>query len=138
MISGGGGSVINMTSDAGIRSDATHIAYGVSKAGVILMTHAIATHHGKQGVRANAIAPALVVTPYVHKVAAELIDLLDRPTPSPQPAEPEHVAALAAILSAAEALFINGQIIRCDGGLLSHMPQTADLADWIANNLARE
>lgn len=138
MISGGGGSVINMTSDAGIRSDATHIAYGVSKAGVIMLTHAIATHHGKQGVRANAIAPGLVVTPYVHKVAAELIDLLDRHTPSPQLGEPEDVATLAAFLAADEARFINGQIISCDGGLLSHMPQTADLADWITRNLARE
>ena len=138
MIDVGGGSVINMTSDAGIQSDITHLAYGVSKAGVILMTKGIATHHGKQGIRANAIAPGLVVTPYVRKVAAELIDILDRHTPSQELGEPDDVAALAAFLASDEARFINGQIISCDGGLLSRMPQTADLGDWIANNVVRE
>jgi len=102
------------------------------------MTKGIATHHGKQGIRANAIAPGLVVTPYVRKVAAELIDILDRHTPSQELGEPDDVAALAAFLASDEARFINGQIISCDGGLLSRMPQTADLGDWIANNVVRE
>lgn len=132
MIAQGGGSVINMTSDAGIRSDTAHIAYGVSKAGVILLTQAMAHHHGRAGVRTNAIAPGLVVTPYVHKVASELIEIVHRHTPSTELGEPKDIAALCAFLAADEARFINGQIISCDGGLLSHMPQTADLAAWEA------
>jgi NAD(P)-dependent dehydrogenase (short-subunit alcohol dehydrogenase family) len=131
MIAQGGGSIINMTSDAGLRADTSHVCYGVSKAGVILLTQAIATHHGRQGVRCNAIAPGLVVTPYVHKVASELIEIVHRHTPSTELGEPKDVAALCAFLAADEGRFVNGQIISCDGGLLAHMPQTADLADWM-------
>jgi len=134
IIKQGGGSVINMASDSGIQSDIFHIAYGVSKAGIIMLTRSMATHHGRQGVRTNAIAPGLIVTPVVHQAAPELIDILRRHTPSPQLGEPEDIAALAAFLAADESRFVNGQIISCDGGLLSHMPQNADLYDWHEKN----
>jgi NAD(P)-dependent dehydrogenase (short-subunit alcohol dehydrogenase family) len=132
MIEQGGGSVINMTSDAGIRADTANISYGVSKAGVIMLTRTIATHHGRQGIRCNAIAPGLVVTPYVHQAASHLVSILKRHTPSVELGEPEDAAALCAFLAADESRFINGQIISCDGGLLAHMPQLADLGDWEA------
>jgi NAD(P)-dependent dehydrogenase (short-subunit alcohol dehydrogenase family) len=131
MIRGGGGSIINMTSDSGIQSDYTHIAYGVSKAGVSMLTKSIATHHGKDGIRCNAIAPGLVVHPSVRQSAGQLVGILDRHTPSQALGVPEDVAALVAYLAADEARFINGQIISCDGGLLAHMPQTYDLVEWL-------
>lgn len=132
MVEQGGGSVVNMTSDSGIKSDSLHIAYGVSKAAIIMLTQAMALQHGKAGVRTNGIAPGLVVTDNVRKVAPELITLLERHTPAPELGEPDDIAALVAFLACDDARFINGQIISCDGGLLSHMPQTADLSDWLA------
>jgi NAD(P)-dependent dehydrogenase (short-subunit alcohol dehydrogenase family) len=130
MIRGGGGSVINMTSDSGIQADYTHIAYGVSKAGISMLTKSIATQHGKDGIRCNGIAPGLVVHASVRVAAGQLVDILDRHTPSKSLGVPEDVAALVAYLAADEARFINGQIISCDGGLLAHMPQVYDLEQW--------
>src|SRR3546814_14725976 len=60
MMAQGGGSVINMSSDSGLRSDTAHISYGVSKAAIVMLTYAMATQHGRQGVRTNAIAPGLI------------------------------------------------------------------------------
>jgi NAD(P)-dependent dehydrogenase (short-subunit alcohol dehydrogenase family) len=136
MIRVGGGSVINMTSDSGIKSDHTHIAYGVSKAGVSMLTKSIATHHGKDGIRCNGIAPGLVVHASVRVAAGQLVDILDRHTPSKALGVPEDVAALVAYLAADEARFINGQIISCDGGLLAHMPQVYDLEQWLKTQSA--
>jgi NAD(P)-dependent dehydrogenase (short-subunit alcohol dehydrogenase family) len=130
MIAQGGGSVINMSSDSGLRSDTSHIAYGVSKAAINMLTYSMATQHGRQGVRTNAIAPGLIVTPIVREVASELISLVHRHTPSPELGAPEDIAALCAFLAADEARFINGQVISCDGGLIAHLPQLADHLDW--------
>ena len=63
MIAGGGGSIINMTSTSALTSNYTHVAYGAAKAGVIALTRSVAANHGRQGVRCNAIAPGLIVTP---------------------------------------------------------------------------
>ena len=132
MIAAGSGSVINMSSDSGLRSDTAHISYGVSKAAINMLTYAMATQHGRQGVRTNSIAPGLIVTPYVREVAGELVDLVHRHTPSPELGDPTDIAALCVYLASDEARFINGQVISCDGGLLAHLPQTADHLDWMA------
>src|SRR3546814_5271578 len=60
MIAGCGGSVINMSSGSGLRGDNVRIAYGTSKGAIATMTQYIATQHGKQGVRCNAIAPGMM------------------------------------------------------------------------------
>src|SRR3546814_79271 len=134
MIAQGGGSVINMSSDSGLRSDTAHISYGVSKAAIVMLTYAMATQHGRQGVRTNAIAPGLIVTPIVREVASELISLVHRHTPSPELGEPEDIASLCAFLAADESKFVNGQIISCDGGLMTHLPQVADHSEWEARH----
>lgn len=57
--SGGGGSIINMSSDAALSGDRTRLAYGVSKAGVHALTMYVATSEGKRGVRANTVVPGV-------------------------------------------------------------------------------
>src|SRR3546814_6668818 len=89
MIAQGGGSVINMSSDSGLRSDTAHISYGVSKAAIVMLTYTMATEHGRQGVRTNAIPRGLIVTPIVREVASALISLVHCHTPSPELGEPE-------------------------------------------------
>ena len=134
MIDQGGGAVINMSSDSGLKSDLLHIAYGVSKAAITMLTQMMATQHGPQGIRTNAIAPGLVVTPIVHEAAPELVGILKRHTPMPYLGEPEDIAGLVAYLASDDARFVNGQIVSCDGGLLSHMPQVSDLSEWTEKN----
>ena len=72
MAAGGGGSIINMSSLAGLRGGHAGIAYATTKGAVLSLTQAMAAHHGPQGIRVNAVAPGLVTTPMVTtKVTAE-------------------------------------------------------------------
>jgi len=134
MIRGGGGSIINMSSDAGIVANFNHIAYNTSKAGVMALTANIATQHGRQGIRCNAISPGLIVTPYVRATAAELVALVARHNLVSHTGEPSDIAALAAFLASDDSRFITGQTICCDGGLLAHLPQNADHLDFLGRN----
>jgi NAD(P)-dependent dehydrogenase (short-subunit alcohol dehydrogenase family) len=65
MVEQGGGSVVNMSSAAGVRGGHPAILYGTAKGAVIQMTRMMATHHGLGGVRVNAVAPGMVYTPMV-------------------------------------------------------------------------
>ncbi|HEY3870387.1 MAG TPA: SDR family oxidoreductase [Actinocrinis sp.] len=61
----GGGAIVNVSSTAGMRGGHPNLFYPTSKAAVVNMTRAMAAHHGRAGVRVNAVAPGLVETPMV-------------------------------------------------------------------------
>jgi len=65
MIAVGGGSIVNVSSVAGLRGGTPSLLYPTSKAAVIGLTRAMATHHGRSGVRVNCVAPGMVYTPMV-------------------------------------------------------------------------
>jgi NAD(P)-dependent dehydrogenase (short-subunit alcohol dehydrogenase family) len=65
MIKGGGGSIVNLTSVAGLLAGHPSLLYPTSKAAVIGLTRAMAAHHGRDGIRVNCIAPGTVYTPMV-------------------------------------------------------------------------
>ena len=126
---GGGGAIVNTASTGGFSGDITRIAYSVSKAAIIGLTRQIATHHGAQGVRCNAVAPGLVLTPGTRGAAASVIDVMQRHLLVPEFGEPEDIAALVCFLASGEARYINGQTYIADGGMLAHNPTMADLVD---------
>lgn len=74
MTRGGGGSIINMASVAGLKGISTIPAYSAAKAGIIGMTRSIAVHcrEQKNGIRVNSIAPGGIVTPMTAQALAEL------------------------------------------------------------------
>jgi NAD(P)-dependent dehydrogenase (short-subunit alcohol dehydrogenase family) len=127
MLAQGGGAIINTASGSGLVGDLSRIAYGSSKAGIIALTRYVATQHGKQGIRCNAIAPGLILTEATRASVPELIAIIERHVLTPRLGRPEDVAALAAFLASDEAGFINGETIRCNGGSLEHQPHFADL-----------
>jgi NAD(P)-dependent dehydrogenase (short-subunit alcohol dehydrogenase family) len=65
MIRSGGGSIVNLSSVAGLLSGHPSLLYPTSKAAVIGLTRAMAAHHGRAGIRVNCIAPGTVYTPMV-------------------------------------------------------------------------
>jgi NAD(P)-dependent dehydrogenase (short-subunit alcohol dehydrogenase family) len=65
MMKSGGGSIINLTSIAGLRGGHPSLLYPTSKSAVIGLTRAMAAHHGRGGIRVNCIAPGTVYTPMV-------------------------------------------------------------------------
>jgi NAD(P)-dependent dehydrogenase (short-subunit alcohol dehydrogenase family) len=128
MLAQGSGAIVNTASGSGLVGDLSRIAYGTSKAGIIALTRYVATQHGKQGIRCNAIAPGLILTDATRASVPELVATIERHVLTPRLGRPEDVAALAAFLASDEAGFINGETIRCNGGSLEHQPHYADLA----------
>jgi NAD(P)-dependent dehydrogenase (short-subunit alcohol dehydrogenase family) len=138
MIAAGGGSIINMTSTSALTSNYTHVAYGAAKAGVIALTRSVAANHGRAGVRCNAIAPGLIVTPNVRAWAPDLIEIVGRYNMVREHGEPADIAALAAFLAADESRFITAQVINCDGGLIAQHPQSVDMAQYAERKARRD
>jgi NAD(P)-dependent dehydrogenase (short-subunit alcohol dehydrogenase family) len=65
MIRSGGGSIINLSSVAGLQGGHPSLLYPTSKGAVVALTRAMASHHGRDGIRVNCIAPGTVYTPMV-------------------------------------------------------------------------
>lgn len=125
----GGGSIINMSSGSGLTGALAPTAYGVSKAGIITLTQYVATQHGKEGIRCNAIAPGLIVTPATASSYATgpFGEMMLRHHLTPRLGTPADIASMVAFLASDEAGFITGQVICVDGGLLAHAPYHADM-----------
>jgi NAD(P)-dependent dehydrogenase (short-subunit alcohol dehydrogenase family) len=62
----GGGAIVNIASVAGLRGGHPSLLYPTSKGAVVNMTRAMATHHGREGIRVNCVAPGMVYTPMVY------------------------------------------------------------------------
>jgi NAD(P)-dependent dehydrogenase (short-subunit alcohol dehydrogenase family) len=132
MIGQGRGAIVNTASTGGFVGDITRMAYSVSKAAIIGLTRQIATHHGKQGIRCNAVAPGLVLTPGTRGAAGDVIGVMQRHLLTPEVGVPEDIAALVCFLASSEARYINGQTYIADGGMVAHNPAMADLIDLAA------
>jgi NAD(P)-dependent dehydrogenase (short-subunit alcohol dehydrogenase family) len=122
MRSGGGGSIVNMSSGAALSGDRTRLAYGVSKAGVHALTMYVATSEGKQGVRANTVVPGLILTDAVRAhLSEDIIAGLGRATLTPFVGQPKDVAELVVFLASEQSRYITGQMIAIDGGMSAHV-----------------
>src|SRR3546814_16863499 len=109
-----------MSSGSGLRGDNVRIAYGTSKGAIATMTQYIATQHGKQGVRCNAIAPGMMADKALRDAAPKLYDINVRPSLPPRGGPPDDIAAPVAFLGSADQGFIPGTILPFDRALLAH------------------
>lgn len=132
MIAQGSGAIVNTASTGAFSGDITRMAYTVSKAAIIGLTRQIATHHGAQGIRCNAVAPGLVLSAGARAAVPNVIAVMQRHLLTPEIGEPEDLAALVCFLASSEARYINGQTYIADGGMLAHNPAMADLIDLAA------
>lgn len=123
MIERGGGAIINMSSTAALRGGLRNTAYAASKAALIALTKQVAAQYGKQGVRCNAVAPGLVLTPAVRRTYSES-GLADRVRENLVNfiADPEQLASVVAFLASDDAAYMTGQVVTADGGAYSHKP----------------
>ncbi|QSB04769.1 SDR family NAD(P)-dependent oxidoreductase [Natronoglycomyces albus] len=129
MITAGGGSIVNTSSATGQFGEPhTRTAYAASKAAVDQLTRTIATQYGKQGIRANAVAPGAVRTPnFDDGISEEVLDLWRRNHLTPDVGKPEDVANAVAFLLSDLAGFITGQVLNVDGGLTIHSPLYSEM-----------
>jgi len=118
MLERGGGSIVYMSSAAAFIGEGERLAYAVSKAGVNALMRHVVTRWGKQGIRANSIAPGLVVTPTTEKLGPDFLDLQRQVTPSPRLGRGEDIASMVALLMSEEGEWVLGQVIGVNGGVL--------------------
>ena len=123
MIRTGGGSVINITSIAGILAFKGIPAYAAAKGGVISLSKVAAYEYASDNVRVNCIAPGTIATPMLLNHWSE--DMLNRircGTPQGRLGEPEEVARAALFLASDESTHITGHTLIIDGGSTARMP----------------
>lgn len=119
MLERGAGAIVNVTSEAGLRGNASGNAYTVSKHGVIGLTRSAAFMYGPQGLRVNAVAPGGVATgiPMApHLSEAGSVRLAPFQGAIPSIATAEKLAASITFLLSDDAVNINGAILPSDGG----------------------
>jgi NAD(P)-dependent dehydrogenase (short-subunit alcohol dehydrogenase family) len=117
LLARGGGAIIYTSSAAGFVGEPERVSYAVSKSGLHALVRHVATRWGKEGVRANAVAPGLVLTAPVAANMPEKIKAgaLAR-TRSTRLGTPEDIAGTVAMLASDDGAWINGQILSVDGG----------------------
>jgi NAD(P)-dependent dehydrogenase (short-subunit alcohol dehydrogenase family) len=121
MSNGGGGSIINMSSVAGLRGSGGFASYCASKGAVRLLTYALAEELAPLGIRVNAIHPGLISTEMTER-DVEIVgsdagdDYLDQ-IPLQRFGAPGDVAGVALFLASDLASYVNGASIVSDGGM---------------------
>ncbi len=117
----GGGSIVNIASNAGIKSQPYSAAYCSSKAGVIHLTRVIADEYIKQGIRANVVAPGGMETP-LQEAFMDFPEGVDwkvmRKVMSPLGnSQPEEIANVVAFVASDECRYMTGSVVSIDGGI---------------------
>ena len=120
-----GGSIVNLSSVAGIVGDASSFAYCASKGAVRLMTKSAALHCARAGyqIRVNSVHPSFAETPMVLEGIARARDPeriragLMRAAPMGRMGKPEEVANMILFLASGESSFTTGAEFTVDGGL---------------------
>jgi NAD(P)-dependent dehydrogenase (short-subunit alcohol dehydrogenase family) len=114
----GGGSIINISSVAGLVGNHLSAAYTASKGAVRLFTKAAAIQYAKEGIRVNSIHPGTIETPMTAHLLANPAHREDRlaRTPLGRLGRPEDVAFGALYLASDESSFVTGSELVIDGG----------------------
>jgi len=113
----GSGSIVNISSVAGMQAAAGAFAYGTSKWAVRGMTKTAAVELGRRGVRVNSIHPGLIETEMLHQVPGADDGRLVQRVPLGRVAKAEEVARLALFLASDESSYSTGSEFLIDGGL---------------------
>lgn len=119
MLENGGGSIVNISSNASLRGHAYNTAYAAAKGAVNILTKSSAAEYGKKGIRINAVSPGVIKTPGVEKLFAEqpnVVDALKKASVMNRLGEPNEIAEAVVFFSSDRASFITGQILSVDGG----------------------
>ncbi len=111
----GGGSIVYTSSSGAFMGRGVRVSYSVTKHALTALMRHVASRWGKEGIRANVVAPGLVMS-QKNRTHPEK-DAVLAITRSTRLGEPEDIAAMVAMLMSPEGEWINGQIVCVDGGV---------------------
>ena len=116
----GGGTVVNLASDAGRVGSSGEAVYAAAKGGIIAFTKTVAREMARSGINANAVCPGPTDTPLFASIGGDnpkLREALIRAIPMRRLAQPTDLANVVAFLASDEAAYVTGQTVSVSGGL---------------------
>lgn len=118
----GGGTIVNVASEAGLVAVPRQVAYNVSKAALIMLTKSLAADHARDGIRAVSVCPGTTRTPLVAEAIRSAPDpeaherMLASSRPANRLGRPEEIAEVIAFVLRQEVGYMTGSEVVIDGG----------------------
>lgn len=124
-----GGSIINISSIAGVIPDLSRLAYSVSKAAINALTQNIALQYARYNIRCNAVLPGFTATDAaLENMSAEFRELFLKHVPLGRAGKPEDIAAAVLYYAGDASSYVTGMIHEVAGGYALGTPQYADFS----------
>lgn len=144
MIEAGGGSVVNISSLAGLRCNSEMPAFCATKGGLINLTQQAALDYGPRNVRCNVVCPGATRTSmftenmqaFAKMIGTNVEDIFSRfmkDVPLSRVASPDEMAGICAFLASDDASFLSGAVIPVDGGAA-----VVDVSGAVISSIVRE
>jgi NAD(P)-dependent dehydrogenase (short-subunit alcohol dehydrogenase family) len=112
-----GGSFVTISSGTSTIGESTRVAYGVSKAALNQLTRHLAVRYGRDGIRANAIAPGFILTSTAAtNVPDDVQRRLAEANPTRRLGTPDDIGRVVVFLCSDASAYVNGQVLHVDGG----------------------
>ncbi|MDG2003559.1 MAG: SDR family NAD(P)-dependent oxidoreductase [Novosphingobium sp.] len=119
MLERGGGSIIYTVSDAVYMAEPVRVGYAMAKAAITALMRHVAKRFGHEGIRANAIAPGLIVHDKVEAMMPpEFLEASRLATVTGRLGRPEDIAGVAAMLMSEDGRHVTGQVMSVNGGTM--------------------
>ncbi|MEU2612539.1 glucose 1-dehydrogenase [Micromonospora sp. NPDC007271] len=125
MLQGGGGAIVNTSSTTALAAQENISPYTFTKAGIVGLTRSAAIEYAARGIRVNAVAPTVVMTPLVEHFIdsapdpAQMRRQMAAFNPKPGIPTPDDVAGVVLFLASDDAAWITGHTIPIDGGYVA-------------------
>jgi NAD(P)-dependent dehydrogenase (short-subunit alcohol dehydrogenase family) len=143
MIKAGGGSVVNVSSLAGLRSNSDMPGYCATKGGLINLTQQAALDYGRYNVRCNVVCPGATrtamftenMTEFARMLGTNVEEIFSRfmkDVPLSRVAYPDEMAGICAFLASEDSSFLTGAAIPVDGGAA-----VVDVSGAVISNIVR-
>jgi NAD(P)-dependent dehydrogenase (short-subunit alcohol dehydrogenase family) len=114
------GRVIIISSQHGMIGPPGHVAYAVSKGGLVNLTHQLAVDYGRRGILVNAVAPGKILTGSPEQQNPDALVYSHARTPFPRLGRPEEVAGAALFLASDDSGYVSGINLLVDGGWMAY------------------
>jgi NAD(P)-dependent dehydrogenase (short-subunit alcohol dehydrogenase family) len=114
----GGGKIITLSSVTGLQPPRNIGIYGISKAGVIVLTQVLARELGQYNIQVNAIAPGIIQTKFSRALweDEDLVKRHEDTVPLKRIGKPEDVVGAAIYLASSASAWVTGTVMVVDGG----------------------